>query len=75
MPVVTERLHPFDAAKAAGREPFAESYHYASLTTDFEELTGVPEGEGTEPKAEGDDPAAPPPTPAPAPAPTPEPKQ
>ncbi|WP_426571031.1 zinc-dependent metalloprotease [Aquihabitans sp. McL0605] len=27
------------AVRAAGREPFAESYHYASLSTDFEELT------------------------------------
>ena len=29
------------AVKAAGREPFAESYHYASLITDFEELTAM----------------------------------
>lgn len=31
------------AAKAAGREPFAESYHYASLASDFEELTAIAE--------------------------------
>lgn len=31
------------AVRAAGREPFAESYHYASLTSDFEELTGLAE--------------------------------
>ena len=31
------------AVKAAGREPFAESYHYASLATDFEELTAIAE--------------------------------
>jgi coenzyme F420 biosynthesis associated uncharacterized protein len=31
------------AVRAAGREPFAESYHYASLTTDFTELTAIAE--------------------------------
>lgn len=31
------------AVRAAGREPFAESYHYASLTTDFDELTALAE--------------------------------
>lgn len=31
------------AVRAAGREPFAESYHYASLTTDFAELTALAE--------------------------------
>ncbi len=31
------------AIRAAGREPFAESYHYASLTSDFEELTSIAE--------------------------------
>ena len=31
------------AVRAAGREPFAESYHYASLTSDFEELTRLAE--------------------------------
>ena len=31
------------AVKAAGREPFAESYHYASLALDFEELTALAE--------------------------------
>ena len=31
------------AVRSAGREPFAESYHYASLTTDFEELTALAE--------------------------------
>ncbi|MCU1500063.1 MAG: Coenzyme biosynthesis-associated protein [Acidimicrobiales bacterium] len=31
------------AVRAAGREPFADSYHYASLTTDFEELTAQAE--------------------------------
>lgn len=31
------------ALRAAGREPFAESYHYASLSTDFAELTALAE--------------------------------
>lgn len=31
------------AVRAAGREPFAESYHYASLRRDFEELTAIAE--------------------------------
>ncbi|MCB1039711.1 MAG: zinc-dependent metalloprotease, partial [Acidimicrobiales bacterium] len=31
------------AIRAAGREPFAESYHYPSLASDFEELTGLAE--------------------------------
>ena len=31
------------AVRAAGREPFAESYHYPSLSTDFEELTAQAE--------------------------------
>ena len=31
------------AVRSAGREPFAESYHYASLTADFEELTALAE--------------------------------
>ena len=31
------------AVRAAGREPFAESYHYASLAADFEELTALAE--------------------------------
>jgi coenzyme F420 biosynthesis associated uncharacterized protein len=31
------------AVRAAGREPFAESYHYASLTADFDELTALAE--------------------------------
>jgi coenzyme F420 biosynthesis associated uncharacterized protein len=31
------------AARAAGREPFAESYHYASLSSDFAELTAIAE--------------------------------
>lgn len=31
------------AVRAAGREPFAESYHYASLSADFEELTALAE--------------------------------
>src|SRR6476660_7918767 len=31
------------AIRAAGKEPFAESYHYASLTPDFEELTAIAE--------------------------------
>lgn len=31
------------AVRAAGKEPFAESYHYASLTADFQELTPLAE--------------------------------
>ena len=31
------------AVRAAGREPFADSYHYASLAADFEELTALAE--------------------------------
>ena len=31
------------AVRAAGREPFADSYHYASLTSDFDELTALAE--------------------------------
>ena len=31
------------AVRAAGREPFAESYHYPSLATDFDELTAQAE--------------------------------
>ncbi len=31
------------AVRAAGREPFADSYHYESLTTDFTELTALAE--------------------------------
>ena len=31
------------AVRAAGREPFAESYHYGSLTSDFAELTALAE--------------------------------
>jgi coenzyme F420 biosynthesis associated uncharacterized protein len=31
------------AVRAAGKEPFAESYHYASLAPDFEELTAIAE--------------------------------
>ncbi len=31
------------AVRAAGREPFAESYHYASLAEDFAELTAIAE--------------------------------
>src|SRR3982751_4468047 len=30
-------------ARGGGREPFAESYHYASLLPDFEELTAEAE--------------------------------
>src|SRR5438309_3788687 len=32
------------AVRVAGREPFAESYHYASLQPDFDELTAEAEG-------------------------------
>ncbi len=32
------------ATRVAGREPFAESYHYASLQPDFDELTAEAEG-------------------------------
>ena len=31
------------AIRAAGREPFADSYHYRSLTDDFGELTSIAE--------------------------------
>src|SRR5437763_16714276 len=31
------------AVRVSGREPFAESYHYASLLPDFEELTAEAE--------------------------------
>ncbi len=31
------------AVRVAGREPLAESYHYASLQPDFEELTAEAE--------------------------------
>src|SRR6266568_9499613 len=31
------------AVRVSGREPFAESYHYASLLPDFEELTSEAE--------------------------------
>jgi len=31
------------AVRAAGRDPFADSYHYASLTNDFDELTAIAE--------------------------------
>lgn len=31
------------AVRAAGRDPFADSYHYPSLAADFEELTGIAE--------------------------------
>ena len=31
------------AARASGSEPFADSYHYASLAADFEELTAIAE--------------------------------
>lgn len=31
------------ASRSAGREPFADSYHYASLTSDFDELTAIAE--------------------------------
>jgi len=36
------------AVRAAGREPFAESYHYASLSSDFEELTARAEDQVAE---------------------------
>jgi coenzyme F420 biosynthesis associated uncharacterized protein len=36
------------AIRVAGREPFAESYHYASLQPDFEELTAEAESLVTE---------------------------
>src|SRR5438046_10059056 len=32
------------AVRVGGREPFAESYHYASLQPDFDELTAEAEG-------------------------------
>ena len=31
------------AVRVAGREPFADSYHYASLQPDFDELTAEAE--------------------------------
>lgn len=31
------------AVRAAGKDPFAASYHYASLTSDFDELTAIAE--------------------------------
>ena len=31
------------AARVGGREPFSESYHYASLAPDFDELTAEAE--------------------------------
>lgn len=31
------------AVRAAGRDPFADSYHYASLASDFDELTAIAE--------------------------------
>lgn len=31
------------AIRVAGREPFAESYHYASLQPDFDEFTAEAE--------------------------------
>lgn len=31
------------AVRAAGKEPFSESYHYASMAPDFEELTAIAE--------------------------------
>ncbi|NLD76774.1 MAG: hypothetical protein GX643_08910, partial [Acidimicrobiales bacterium] len=36
------------AVRAAGREPFSESYHYESLARDFEELTAIAEGQVAE---------------------------
>ncbi len=36
------------AVRAAGREPFAESYHYASLAADFSELTSLAEDQVAE---------------------------
>ena len=36
------------AVRAAGREPFAESYHYGSLSRDFEELTRLAESQVSE---------------------------
>ena len=36
------------AVRGAGREPFADSYHYASLSTDFEELTAIAEDQVAE---------------------------
>ena len=36
------------AARAGGKDPFAASYHYASLGPDFERLTAVAEGQVTE---------------------------
>lgn len=64
-----------DTTVPTAENPNAQLVPY--VPPDIEELTGIPEGENAEPKAEGGDPVAPPPepTPAPAPAPTPEPKQ
>lgn len=36
------------AVRAAGREPFADSYHYASLARDFDELTAMAEDQVAE---------------------------
>lgn len=36
------------AVRASGREPFADSYHYGSLSTDFEELTAMAEDQVAE---------------------------
>lgn len=36
------------AVRAAGREPFADSYYYPSLTTDFAELTAIAEDQVAE---------------------------
>lgn len=36
------------AARATGSEPFADSYHYASLNSDFEELTAIAEDQVAE---------------------------
>jgi len=36
------------AVRAAGSDPFAESYHYASLAPDFEELTAIAEAKVAE---------------------------
>lgn len=36
------------AVRAAGREPFADSYHYASLGSDFDELTAIAEDQVAE---------------------------
>jgi len=64
-----------DTTVPTAENPNAQLVPY--VPPDFEELTGIPEGEGDAAKGEGGDTAAPPPPPdpAPAPAPTPEPKQ